>query len=544
MIERSEFHDGRVILYRGDCLKALDELPENSIESCVTDPPYHLQSIVKRFAKTGRTDKTRTTSGPHQRTARGFMNKQWDGGDIAFNPDTWSKVYRVLKPGAYLLAFAGTRTYHRIACAIEDAGFVIYDQIGWAYGSGFPKSHNIAKAIDARRATNDEIRPWLRSLGSRDEIAAAADVTPRQVDHWLGENTPCPQTLTAPRFISLCEHFNDVPPWATQMYPEHGEIIGKIVHARSGGDDFAKRPGSQSEKREFDLVAPKTDEAKQWEGWGTALKPAWEPICVARKPVEGTIAENVLKWGTGALNIDGCRVSVDPNVDDPRLGGKGDWSSDKMAKNVYSGGYAGIRVGSSEKGRWPANLIHDGSDEVLAAFPDAPGQQQDIDPYAPSQKTGDIYGKMNREGEASASRRYTNDGSTNFSALPGQRRGDKGSAARFFYTAKADADDRLGSKHPTVKPLDLIQYLVRLVTPKGGTTLDPFAGTGTAGEAALREGARAILCEAEPEYQTDIARRMELVNASADTRKVESLKAKGKIEQTDALPLFGGQEAA
>jgi site-specific DNA-methyltransferase (adenine-specific) len=190
-------------------------------------------------------------------------------------------------------------------------------------------------------------------------------------------------------------------------------------------------------------------------------------------------------------------------------------------------------------GRWPANLCHDGSEEVMACFPDSAGQQADISTTAPSAKTSNVYGKMNREGEASANRRYTDNGGTNFSALPGQRRGDSGSAARFF-TAKADSHDRIASKHPTVKPLDLMQWLCRLITPKGGTILDPFAGTGTTGEAAWREGFRAILIEREAEYQADIARRMDL--AENPTKRAAVAKTKGKID--DHGPLFSGGDPA
>lgn len=421
-----EFLSGKVTLLAGDCQERLKDIPDNSIDACVTDPPYHLVSIVKRFgaenakpalsssqrrfAKTGYAysidGEGKPTPDQYGRLSKGFMGKEWDGGDIAFRPEIWMEVLRVLKPGAHILSFGGTRTYHRMACAIEDAGFEIRDCIQWLYGSGFPKSHNVGRKLD------------------------------------------------------------------------------------------------------------------EWDGWGTALKPACELIVLARKPLIGTVAENVLGHGTGALNIDGCRVAIDESVDDPRLGGNGDWSSDKMAKNVYEGGYAGVRVGSSPLGRWPANLIHDGSSEVADLFPVSDGQQGDLignNKWERSSPNG-IYGKM---GPAS-----------DFI-----RRGDGGSAARFFYTAKADADDRIGSKHPTIKPLDLIQYLIRLITPKGGIVLDPFAGSGTAGEAAWREGMRAVLIEREKEYQEDIRRRMSLAMSGPEERARESLKARGLVE-SDPGPLF------
>ncbi len=361
-----------VRIEHGDCLEILPTLDECSIDAVVTDPPYHLQSIVKRFAKSGRTESTRSKSGPHQRTARGFMGKLWDGGDIAMNPATWEAVYRVLKPGAHLIALCGTRTEHRVACAIEDAGFEIRDRILWLYGTGFPKSHN-----------------------------------------------------------------------------QHEE----------------------------------------WEGWGTALKPAMELGVLARKPPIGTVAENLRQHGTGALNIDGCRVHCDdaqggayaikrfkPDATLEATGGT--WKSDDIDFH-----------GEMKPGRWPANVIHDGSEEVVTAFPDAPGQSGSVTGNEPSSPFANIYGDMpKRAGRADP-------------------RGDVGTAARFFYSAKATKADRLTSKHPTVKPVDLMAYLARLITPPGGTILDPFAGSGTTGMACIREGFDGVLIEREDEYVADIKAR-------------------------------------
>lgn len=410
------FLGGKVELHSGDCRSVTAALPDASIDSVVTDPPYSLVSIVKRFWKEGSAPaKSNGATGVYARASSGFMGKRWDTGETAFAVEFWAQVLRVMKPGGHLVAFSGTRTYHRMACAIEDAGFEIRDQIGWCYGSGFPKSHNLD-----------------------------------------GEH----------------------------------------------------------------------------EGWGTALKPAWEPICLARKPLIGTVAANVQKHGTGALNIDGCRIALNgdykcaPNGRPSQTGLGGNYDPEKANHH-------------SDVGRWPANLCHDGSEEVMACFPDSDGQQADISTTAPSAKTSSVYGKMNREGEASANRRYTDDGGTNFAALPGQRRGDSGSAARFFFTAKADSHDRIASKHPTVKPLDLMQWLCRLVTPKGGTVLDPFAGTGTTGEAAWREGFRAILIEREAEYQADIARRMDL--ADNPTKRAAVAKTKNNI--ADHGPLFSTDAA-
>lgn len=312
--------------------------------------------------------------------------------------ESWSALaLQILYPGGHLVAFGGTRTYHRLACAVEDAGFEIRDQIQWLYGQGFPKSKNIG------------------------------------------------------------------------------------------------------------------------EGRGTALKPAAEPIVLARKPLIGTVAQNVERYGVGALNIDACRVGDERREYDLKGGdnlnilsriGAGD-SPDAKGLGAYGVGAKQVSIGKATViGRWPANVVHDGSQEVLDLFPDAPGQLADESLTAPSAKTRNVFGAMARSGEVSQDRRYTEKGATNFAALPGARRGDTGSAARFFYCAKASKAERDGSTHPTVKPLKLMRWLVRLVTPVGGTVLDPFAGTGTTGQAAEAEGMSAILIEREAQYVADMQRRL------------------------------------
>ena len=271
--------------------------------------------------------------------------------------------------------------------------------------------------------------------------------------------------------------------------------------------------GRQSIEFERAITIPATEAAHQWEGWGTALKPACEPIVLARKPLsEGTVAANVLKWGTGAINVDGCRVATDDGYQDNAV-----TQGINTAQTSYAPAVVRRTFEPAKNGRWPANVIHDGSEEVLAAFPDSsaeghfPGNGGTHDPS--SWSIGD-------------------------ERSPPRMMGDSGSAARFFYASKADSDDRLGSKHPTVKPVDLMQYLVRLVTPKGGSVLDPFAGTGTTGEAAWREGMRAVLIEREAEYQADIRRRMELVKSGPNERAAK-IAANSK-QAIDPGPLFGG----
>jgi site-specific DNA-methyltransferase (adenine-specific) len=327
MIEPLFFLDGRVALHCGDCLDVLAALPENSVDSVITDPPYHLTSIVKRFGAEGAAEAKEGTTGAYKRASAGFMGKQWDGGDIAFQSSTWAAVLRVLKPGGYILAFASTRGFGRMSVAIEDAGFITHPLIAWVFGSGFPKATRIK-----------------------------AD----------------------------------------------------------GYDGF--RYGGQ------------------------ALKPAIEPIFMGQKPfseVNGT--SNILLHGTGAINIDGCRVG-DADTRNVKRGGGNDFPHENDSWTPTS-----VLVGSAS-GRWPANLIHDGSDEVMDAFP--AGLTSGTPGIKRGGNDGAAYGAESR--------------------APGTQMGgfgDTGSAARFFYTAKADADDRIGSKHPTVKPVDLMQYLCRLVTP-------------------------------------------------------------------------------
>jgi site-specific DNA-methyltransferase (adenine-specific) len=463
--EPETFLDGRVTLHCGDSRDVLRTLPDASIHAVVTDPPYALVSIVKRFGKKGAAPPKEYEGGlgAYARSAAGFMGQKWDTGETAFAVEFWREVLRVLKPGGHVVAFSGTRTYHRLACAIEDAGFEIRDCLMWLYATGFPKSHDVSKAID-------------RHFGAEREVVA----TKRKA-----------------------QSFADGQVYGSQ--PDKGGI--------------------------HEITAPATAAAAAAAGLGTALKPAWEPIILARKPLEGTVAANVLAHGAGALNIDGCRIGYEGEALPRHLtSGSGRVGSG----GVYCGGWVGEgrpahhpmsdSVRHDERGRWPANVLHDGSPEVVAAFPAESGG-------GPPRKTKRSPDAGNRTG---------------YGAFGGQEEvvigyGDSGSAARFFYSAKADADDRLGSKHPTVKPVDLMQWLCRLVTPPGGTVLDPFAGTGTTGEAAWREGFSAVLVERESEYQADIRRRMKLALGGPDERKRESIKARhGHVE---AGPLFSNMGA-
>lgn len=443
------FLAGRVTLHCGDSRDVLRTLPDASIHSVVCDPPYALVSIGKRFGRPGAALAQHGTDGLYARASAGFMGQAWDTGETAFAVEFWAEVLRVLKPGGHLVAFSGTRTYHRMACAIEDAGFEIRDQLAWMYGTGFPKSHDVAKGIDRH---NGDVRPVI----GRERLS------------------------------------NDI----------RG---GALLDAAHDG----LRTGF-----ERDITSAASAASAAWEGWGTALKPAWEPIVLARKPLTGTVAESVLEHGTGALNIDGCRIEGE-STQRMKAGGKNDFPHEDDSWTPKA-----VEVGSS-LGRWPANVVHDGSPEVVGAFPE----------------TGPSGGHVRNNGTfKSVAKGWDKPHTTH-----GQNDA-AGSTARFFYSAKADTDDRLGSKHPTVKPVDLMQWLCRLVTPPGGVVLDPFAGTGTTGEAAWRDGFSAVLVEREAEYQADIRRRMKLAMGGPEERKRESIKARhGHIE---AGPLFSGLGAA
>ena len=376
-----------------DCLEAMKKLPDNSIDSVVTDPPYGIS----------------------------FMGKDWDHGVPGV--EFWKEALRIAKPGAHLLSFGGTRTYHRLACAIEDAGWQIIDSIGWVYSSGFPKSMDISKAIDKKLGAK---RPVIGTATNGTATGSA------MMNHGRADTS--------------------------------GHVEGKV----------------------YSVTAPASDEAKKWEGWGTCLKPAFEPIVLARKPVEGTFADNVMKYGVGGINIDGCRVPTTDNLNGgaySKVGGRSSLSSDERDDKGAGMFAPGKTVGSDfvqPSGRFPANLIHDGSDEVLEVFPD--------NVKGGSWNTTKGARHFNNNGKATEFENHGSDKSV-------------GSAARFFYCAKASKKEKgTDNIHPTVKPIALMEYLVKLVTPEGGIVLDPFMGSGSTGVAALNLGRRFIGMEKETEY--------------------------------------------
>jgi site-specific DNA-methyltransferase (adenine-specific) len=349
------------------------------------------------------------------------MGKQWDGGDIAFRPETWELALKLLKPGGHILAFSASRNYHRMAVAIEDAGFEIRDQMMWLYGSGFPKSLNIGKAIDKRLGNEREV------VGVNEDFAKRANKKPHS------------NNATKDGFVNPQE-------------------VGQIT-------------------------IPSSPEAEQYEGWGTALKPAHEPIVMARKPLEGTNIDNVLKHGTGGLNIDGCRIETNPEVDDMhRVVDRKPRNDDKVWTNKNSGfkNENNIYTGVREEGRYPANVMHGGLDTEWAKYF-----------YCPK-----------------TSKAEKNKGLDSFEAKPMAwgnqakaelKRGNKDFVGGGDGTKHNKVEMRVNT-HPTVKPIELMKYLCRMVTPKGGTVLDPFMGSGSTGMAAKDEGFEFIGIEKEKEY--------------------------------------------
>lgn len=416
----------------GDVTARLAEMPADSVQAIVTDPPYGLN----------------------------FMGRGWDHG---VPPESvWTEALRVAQPGAHLLAFGGTRTFHRLTCAIEDAGWEIRDCLMWLYGSGFPKSLDVSKAID--------------KAARRDYVLAAVRLGLAIPDNSLHDWTKAEHSPSDRWWDKL----------KAVLSPEDWLRVEREVVSRN-----ARPAGWFTAQDGHDVTAPATDAARQWSGWGTALKPAWEPIILARKPLAGTVAANVQAHGTGALNVDGCRIGTD---------GGG---------NVCPGGAlcqcetSGISFGKTKHavrregafGRWPANLALD--QDAARMLDEQSGENRDsaIAPYT---------------------ERAVSPSSFNFAGRqkPAFDYGGSGGASRFFYTSKASSTDRdrdLGNKHPTVKPVDLMRWLVRLVTPPGGTVLDPFCGSGSTGVAALGEGFDFIGIDADPESCEVARRRLESV---------------------------------
>ena len=491
-------------LHNGDCLDILKMMIEDEVfvDSIVTDPPYHLTSIVERFGKDNSAPAQYGTDGAFKRASTGFMGKEWDGGDIAFRQETWELCLKVLKPGGHLLAFSASRNYHRMAVAIEDAGFEIRDQVMWLYGSGFPKSMNIGKTLDKKLGNERE------SLGTK---------------------------------------------------------IKKDGDMRSGNYD----KGGDYDDIELEI----TKGNSEWEGWGTALKPAHEPLVLARKPLsEKSVVDNVLKHRTGGINIDECRVEgndakypdTNPDFRDQGRQSKENMGIDKLSfgqtenvkrkkvvrksrdeNGVWTNDNSGMKAEGSEyadadpRGRFPSNVMHDGSDVVKDIFPNTKSSN-----VSRERKAGTEFG------QSSGWNKHNN---VDSGLMPAY--GDDGSASRYFYCAKTSKAERnqgldnLPTKkassmpgrrnphdmkdskidndvtgrfvtqkkniHPTVKPIKLMKYLCRLITPKGGTILDPFMGSGSTGMAAKEENFDFIGIEKEEEYFNIATARIESVETKS-----------------------------
>ena len=457
-----------MLLLNGDCIQEMQKLIDDGVQvdSVVTDPPYHLTSITQRYGKEGSASCT-DKDGLYTRVNTGFMGKKWDGGDIAFRKETWELCFKLLKPGGHLLAFSGSRTYHRMAVAVEDAGFEIRDQIMWIYGSGFPKSMNIGKNID-------KIHRGVRH-GTKDS--------------------------------------------SSEM---HGVKREKIEgNTRNDIDTFYRT----TKTKEYDFV---TEDGRNWDGWGTHLKPAHEPIVMARKPIsENSVADNVLKHGTGGINIDGCRTEnndakypdTNPDFRDQGKQSKENIGIDKLSfgqtqnvkrkkvvrksrseDGVWTDNNSGMKqednhyADADPRGRFPANVIHDGLEESWAKY---------------------FYC-------AKTSKSERNQGLDNFDT---KRVGMSNGAQ-----SKGDGYDKgqgIGlnrvierkNTHPTVKPLKLMKYLCRLVTPKDGTVLDPFMGSGSTGMAAKDESFDFIGIEKEKEYYDIANSRIKVISPLAEFMK-------------------------
>ena len=452
-------------IHHGDCIQVMNAMPPESVDAIVTDPPYGL----------------------------GFMGRKWDTLPPSLE---WAEAcYRVLKPGGHIAAFGGTRTWHRLAVAIEDAGFEMRDSLAWLYGSGFPKSMNVGKAIDATVLTGKSGSRSIReATDSREVIGTKMGLPGKSAGQKPGT------------------YFSEA------MEAEDGKDLD--IRAERLGGSIAEG----GHRRDLDITAPATPEAQQWNGWGTALKPAFEPIVLARKPLaEKTVARNVLAHGTGAINVDACRIGTTVETWPATRSYGGDPSEVAFTKTA-GGVQRAQSTGSAPSGRWPANVLLDHHaaawvDEQSGDIKGRVGMKQNgvgsfhlggFSTLAELEASAAIGGTCpnGRDARTTLARYRTNKAQADETA--GTE--DQGGASRFFYTAKAPKRERPnvnGVQHPTVKPLAIMRWLIRLVTPPGGVVLDPFAGSGTTIEAALIEGFNPVGIEMEADYLPLIQHRID-----------------------------------
>ena len=480
------------MIINGNNIEELKKFDDNYFDSIVTDPPYEI----------------------------GFMGKSWDASGIANNPEMWSECLRVLKPGGYLLSFSATRTYHRMAVAIEDSGFEIRDMIEWVYGSGFPKSLNIGKAVDkiaGETGRKEKFTEWMRTTGiTASEINKITNSF--MGSHYLTAKEQ-PAIPTSAIWEILRPHIKiEIPQWVDDLVDRierEREVVGKQTNIANKSNDNTGRYNwnteNQIRKESIDI----TKGTSEWEGWGTALKPAHEPICMARKPLaEKTVAENVLKYGTGGINIDESRVGNEI-IETHQV------KTDKDIHHNYENGAKSNGITTEHIGRFPANLIHDNSEEVRECFPET---------HARGNKTKKSFGGGEYNVDFGQGSGYEECGKPY----------DSGNASRFFksiiYQAKASksernkgcegleetltSDGRTSGKprgmdslnpkpqanhHPTVKPVALMEYLIKMVTPTNGIVLDPFMGSGSTGVACVLNDFEFVGIDLDKDY-CEIAR--------------------------------------
>ena len=471
-------------VYAGDCLDVLRALPDASVDSVVTDPPYGLSNTTPGLVVD---TLTRWVTGDREYVPdlAGFVGCRWDA--FVPPPAVWDECLRVLKPGGHLLAFAGSRTADLMSLSIRLAGFEIRDSIAWLYGSGFPKSRDASEAMAAFLAGDPgelsgavRASPFIYAVTSYLRAARdAAGWTNRRIDGLFGTNGMAGHWTSSgsqPSCPSLAQ-------WArlkTELAPHLGDDVDHLVDMLAATERPADWGSGDGKAHRFLSTLKKNPDATPAGGWGTALKPAFEPMVVARKPLAGTVATNVLQYGTGALNIDACRTSE-------RVGQKRPDGSTSKSATIY-GKYDDTSTPPHDAGRWPTNVILD--DHIAA----------ELDRQAPDTEGAAPASGPSLTGPTAATAAY----------------GARGGASRFFpvfrWEAKAPSSQRPrlpdGTVHPTVKPLDLMRWLVRLVTPPGGVILEPFAGSGTTVEAALVEGFECIGIERDPDYLRLIEHRL------------------------------------